>query len=131
MSIAAVLALLQSKIGLMIGGASLGFILPRLVKGAGGYFGGLEKKALDGLFAINVADPKEKDLLNNFILSGIALAEYKLPDRGQGSAKKDMVLGQIKHILPGIPGEVAASLVQEAFDSLDDAMKVQLGVNKP
>ncbi len=89
--------------------------------------GKLIKAQIDKVLEPDLKDPKEKELLKNLALAAIAYAEYKIPDRGEGKAKKALASSALARFLPGVAGQVAAELIQEAFDSLDDDLKKRLG----
>ena len=122
--------LLASKLGVAGASALVGALVVKAAPLARPLLGKVIKAQLDRVLEPDLADPKEKLLLKNLAVSAIAYAEYKLPDRGEGKAKKALASSAITRFLPGVAGEVAAELIQEAFDSLDDDLKKRLGVNQ-
>lgn len=122
--------LVASKVGLAGASALAGALVVQAVPLAKPLLGKLIKSQLDRVLEPNLADPKEKELLKGLALAAIAYAEYKLPDRGQGKAKNALASSALARFLPGVAGQVAAELIQEAFDSLDDDLKKRLGVNQ-
>lgn len=115
--------LLASKLGLAGAAALGGALLTKLAPLARPLLGRLIKAQLDKALAPNLADPVEKEKLNALIVAAISYAEYKIPDRGQGQAKKQLVVSTLSKVLPSVAAEVIGTLVQEAFDSLDDDLK--------
>lgn len=118
--------LLASKLGIAGAAAIGGAIAVKIAPLARPLLGKIIKAQLDRAMAPNLADPKEKELLKNLAVAAITYAEYKLPDRGEGKAKKALASSALTRFLPGVAGQVAADLVQEAFDSLDDDLKQRL-----
>lgn len=122
--------LLASKLGVAGASAIVGALAVKAAPLARPLLGRVIKSQLDKVLEPDLADPKEKLLLKNLAVSAIAYAEYKIPDRGEGRAKKAVAASALTRFLPGVAGEVAAELIQEAFDSLDDDLKKRLGVNQ-
>lgn len=122
--------LLASKLGVAGASAIAGALVVKAVPLAKPLLGKLIRAQVDRALAPNTADPKEDELRKNLVLAAIALAEYKIPDRGAGQAKKALAASALSRFLPGLSGEIVGDLVQEAFDSLDDDLKKRLGVNQ-
>lgn len=122
--------LVASKVGLAGASALGGVLLAKAVPLVRPLLGKVIKSGLDKVLEPKMADPKERELLKNLLVASIAYAEYKLPDRGAGEAKKKLAASALAKFLPGVAGEVLGDLVQEAFDSLDDDLKKRLGVNQ-
>jgi len=121
----AVLAFLGTKLGLaaLAGGSVLvGWLGPKVIKPmVSKYIGKAVALGLDP----KSKDPRQKQLIKEFVTAGIRLAEYSIPDRGKGKAKKEMVVEMLSKISV-IPSGVASALgaiVQEVFDSMDDELK--------
>lgn len=122
--------LFASKLGVAGASALAGALVVKAAPLARPLLGKFIKAQIDKVLEPDLSDPKEKQLLKNLALSAIAYAEYKLPDRGAGKAKKAVAASALSRFLPGLAGEVAGDLIQEAFDSLDDDLKKRLGVNQ-
>lgn len=123
--------LFASKLGVAGASALAGALAVQVVPLVKPLLGKVIKAQLDKVLEPDLKDPKEKELLGKLAIAAIAYAEYKLPDRGEGKAKKALAASALTRFLPGVAGEVAADLIQEAFDSLDDDLKKRLGVNQP
>jgi hypothetical protein len=120
--------LVASKIGLAGASALGGVLLVKIAPLVRPLFGKLFKSQLDRILAPDLADPKEKELLRQLALSAMAYAEHKIPDRGQGVAKKALVIAALSKFVPGVAAQVVGDLIEEAFGSLDDEMKKRLDI---
>jgi hypothetical protein len=69
------------------------------------------------------ADPVEKECIKSITANLIRLAEHRLPDRGNGDAKKKLVVAALQKYLPGAAADAIGALVQEVFDAADDELK--------
>lgn len=118
--------LVASKVGLAGASALGGILLAKAAPLARPLFGKLVKSQLDRILAPDLADPKEKELLRQLVVSAMAYAEYKIPDRGQGEAKKALVIASLSKFVPGVAAQVVGDLIEEAFESLDDELKKRL-----
>jgi len=94
-------------------------------------FGKVIKAQVDKVLAPNLADPIEKVKLLDLAIAAMAYAEYKIPDRGAGAARKALVVDKLNDYLPELAAQAIADLVEEAFESLDDELKERTGINKP
>lgn len=118
--------LLASKLGVAglaaLAGAAVPMAAPLLRK----FF----KAKLSSALTPDLADPIEKEKFLKMVRANMEYAEYKIPDRGQGKAKRDLIVKVLSKHLPGVAVEVLADLAQESFDSLDDELKKSLQINQ-
>lgn len=92
-------------------------------------FGKIIKGQIDKVLAPNPADPVERIKLIDLALAAMAYAEYKIPDRGAGAARKALVMAKLSQYLPGVAAQAVSDLIEEAFESLDDELKLRTGIN--
>lgn len=122
----AIVAFLGTKLGLAVAGVGSGLVATLLIKVGRPklqqLFAGLLLKGL----APNVNDPKEKEYLKNLAVDFIKYAEYKIPDRGTGAAKKDLAIELLSAYMPSSSVDAIGRIVQEVFDTLDDELKKKL-----
>lgn len=122
--------LLASKLGIAGLAALAGALAAKAAPMARPLLGKFIKAKLDYALAPNLADPIEKEKLLKLARAAMEYAEYKIPDRGMGLDKHDLVVRSLSKFIPGVAAEAIGNLVQESFDSLDDEMKKHLNINQ-
>lgn len=70
-------------------------------------------------------DPKKKKLIQDLVMALVRLAEYEIPDRGQGQKKWRFVATWIITLVPMLSGQkqLLANLIRDAVASVDDELK--------
>lgn len=126
----AILALLGGKVGAFALGALIPVVLIILKKVIPSRIGSL----VAGLFASQAAnidkidDPKRKELIKQIVLDLVKLAEYELPEKGQGKARYDKVAARLCAIIPVFKGQEAkiSEIIENAVIAADAELKKQI-----
>ena len=72
-----------------------------------------------------ITDPKRKELIRDVALALVKLAEYEIPDKGQGRARFDSVAGKLCATLPFLKGrdKDIADIIENAVAAMDAELK--------
>lgn len=92
----------------------------------GWYF---SKNLLAGLTSIDdIQDPKRKELVKAIAYDCVRLAEYELPDKGQGEERFKIVSRRLCMILPFLKGHEAfvATLIESSVAVMDEELKAAI-----
>ena len=121
--IEAALAFLSTKLGLatLAGGTLAATLLgPRIVRP-------LVKKYVARELAkvLNpaTANAHRRELIRNFALAAVRLAEDAIPDRGQGASRKALVARMLGKALPKAQADAISELIEEAVVTMDEELK--------
>ena len=82
--------------------------------------------ALKEAFDIKTADAVKKKLILDVFVAIVKLAEYCIPDRGQGQKRKEVVLAVLTRALPkpiAKHADLLSGLIEEAVATMDDELK--------
>lgn len=123
----AIIAFLGSKLGLLGIGAAipLVFVLGKkmLPKYAGKWVSGLLGKGMAEMG--DIKDPVRKQLVENVALAIVKLAEYEIPDKGQGRARFEAAAAKLCALLPFLKGRDSdiADIIENAVAAMDAELK--------
>ena len=111
----------KAKYFLLAGGSSaalmmLAKFLPKLVKKEA-------HKILEQALNPKSTDPKERELIQDVVLSIVKLAEYKIPDSGLGATRKACVMALLSKWIPGASAEAFSNIIEQAVIQLDMELK--------
>lgn len=105
--------------GAVVGAAALKF-LPKLVSKEIG-------KGLGAALTASTGDPERDKRVRKVILSLVELAEYELPDRGQGKARFEAVAKKAVEMFPLIFSSIGdaklSAIIEEVVSSADEELK--------
>ena len=75
-----------------------------------------------------ITDPKRRELVQNLALDLVKLAEYEIPDAGQGRARFEKVAAKLCIMLPALAGQdkAIADLIEAAVTKMDEALKINV-----
>lgn len=96
-------------------------LLPKFLGGA------LSKELAKGFNSIGqITDPKRRELVQNIALDLVKLAEYEIPDAGQGRARYEKVAARLCLMIPALAGQdkAIADLIEAAVVKMDQALKI-------
>lgn len=113
---------LLAKFGVHIAGLlGFGVLLAALKKYLPGLVASLALKNFNKL--LDVKDPADRDL----VLALMIWAEKKIPDRGKGRERWEMVVSHAEKIFPGVSKhhKEFVDLVEELMSRLDEELKKQ------
>lgn len=130
-------AILKILIGLVTGkagaaaiAAAIGLGLGLAVKKVPNLLGGLMAKELTKGFDKmgEIQDPVLRQLVENAALDIVKIAEYMIPDAGQGRARYEKAAQWLCAMFPPLQGndKALADLIEKAVVKMDEALKIKV-----
>lgn len=125
-----IIALITGKAGVAtiaaVVGMAIGLAGKKLPKLLGSL---LTKEIAKGFDKIGqIKDPVLKQLVDNWFLDTVKIAEHMLPDAGQGRARFELVASWAVKAFPMLAGneKALADLIENAVSKMDEALKIKV-----
>lgn len=120
-----VLGVVKGYLGWGVGALGVGAVLFAAKKFLPGLVAKFVGREIGKVLNPDTQDPVEKQLIRDLAIAAVKLAEYKIPDRGQGKERYKQAASWISHLIPLFNGqeEKLAELIEGAVAAADEELK--------